>query len=63
MAMIVISMVNYYFRDHLAAIVGNSSSSYAQAAATMTNQTQKTTASTPSDQASQSIRGAITDTV
>jgi hypothetical protein len=29
----------------------------------MTNQTQKTTASTPSDQASQSIRGAITDTV
>lgn len=46
----------------LAAIVGNSSSAYVQAAATMTNQTEKTTASTPSNQASQSIRGAITDT-
>ncbi len=46
----------------LAAIVGNSSSAYAQANATITNQTGKTTPSTQSNQASQSIRGAITDT-
>jgi|SRR3569623_1884842 hypothetical protein len=46
----------------LTAIIGNPGSSYAQTAATITNQTEKTTTSTPSNQASQSIRGAITDT-
>ena len=46
----------------LTTILGNSGSAYAQAAATITNQTEKTTTSTPSNQASQSIRGAITDT-
>jgi hypothetical protein len=46
----------------LTAIVGNSGSAYAQAAATITNQTEKATTPTPSNQASQSIRGAITDT-
>jgi len=46
----------------LTAIIGNSGSAYAQPNATITNQTGKTTTSTPSNQASQSIRGAITDT-
>ena len=46
----------------LTAVTGNSGSAYAQANATITNQTGKTTPSTQSNQASQSIRGAITDT-
>jgi hypothetical protein len=45
----------------LSANIGTFGSAYAQANAT-TNQKGKTTGPTPSEQASQSIRGAITDT-
>jgi hypothetical protein len=46
----------------LTAFIASFSSVHAQADATTKNQTGKTTTSTPSKQASQSIRGAITET-
>ena len=46
----------------LTAFIASFSSVHAQTNATTINQTGKTTTSTPSRQASQSIRGAVTDT-